>query len=63
MAGLLIVLWLGVGLIAATQRGYFGPASSSCGWAATVALTVISGPLNYSGVNPEVNCQLPAPSE
>lgn len=61
--GLLLVLWLIVGAIAAGQRGYLTHASESCSSAGTIALTVIAGPLNYAGVNPQVtNCQVPHPS-
>ena len=30
--------------------------------AGTVAVTIIAGPLNYLGLNPKVNCDLPEPS-
>jgi hypothetical protein len=62
-AGLLVLVWLIVGAVAAGQRGYFTHASQSCASAGTIALAVIAGPLNYVGVNPKVtNCNLPQPS-
>jgi membrane protein YdbS with pleckstrin-like domain len=61
--GLLVIVWLIVGAIAAYQRGYFTNAEQNCASAGTIALTVIVGPLNYVGVNPKVtNCNMPQPS-
>ena len=61
--GLLVIVWLVIGVVAAAQRGYFSNGDTSCASAATIAVTVIAGPLNYVGVNPKVNCQLPQPSK
>ena len=56
--GLLVIVWLIVGAIAACQRGYFTNAAQNCASAGTIAVTVIAGPLNYVGVNPKVtDCQ------
>ena len=56
--GLLVIVWLIVGAIAASQRGYFTHATQNCASAGTIAVTVIAGPLNYVGVNPKVtDCQ------
>jgi hypothetical protein len=60
--GLLVIVWLIVGAIAAWQRGYFTNAAQNCASAGTIAVTVIAGPLNYVGVNPKVDCQVPQPS-
>ena len=61
--GLLVIVWLIVGAIAAYQRGYFTNAEQTCASAGTIAVTVIAGPLNYVGVNPKVtDCQVPQPS-
>jgi hypothetical protein len=60
---LLVVLWLVIGAVAAAQRGYFSSGDTSCASAATIALTIVAGPLNYVGVNPQVNCELPQPSQ
>jgi hypothetical protein len=61
--GLLVIVWLIVGAVAAWQRGYFTNAAQNCASAGTIALTVIAGPLNYVGVNPKVtDCQVPQPS-
>ena len=54
VVGLLVLVWLIVGAIAAFQRGYFTHAEQSCASAGTIALTVLAGPLNYVGVNPKV---------
>jgi hypothetical protein len=63
IGALLVVLWLVIGVLAAAQRGYFSSGDTSCATAATIALTIVAGPLNYVGVNPQVNCELPQPSQ
>jgi hypothetical protein len=56
-----VVIWLVIGGIAAGQRGdYTG--SIGCSSASTIAVTIIAGPLNYVGVNPDINCSVPHPS-
>ena len=63
VVGLLVLVWLIVGAIAAFQRGYFTHAAQNCASAGTIALTVLAGPLNYVGVNPKVtDCNVPQPS-
>ena len=57
----LLVIWLVIGGIAAGQRGdYTG--SIGCSSASTIAATIIAGPLNYVGVNPNINCSVQHPS-
>ena len=58
----LVLIWLVVGALAAWQRGYFGASSTNCAQAGTVAVTVLAGPLNYTGLNPKIACELPKPS-
>ncbi|MFF0532039.1 hypothetical protein ACFYT3_27105 [Nocardia amikacinitolerans] len=61
---LLLLVWLAIGMIAAGQRQYFNSGPINCAGFGTIALTAISGPLNYLGLNPKVsNCVLPRPSE
>lgn len=61
--GLIVAVWLLIGVLATWQRGYFSNTQTSCATAGTIALTVVAGPLNYAGVNPRVNnCNLPQPS-
>ena len=62
LGGLVLVIWLIIGAIAAGQRGYFGSSSETCTGAGTIVATVLAGPLNYIGVNPKVSCHLPTPS-
>jgi hypothetical protein len=62
--GILVVLWLLIGVLAAYQRDYFsGSNKPSCTTVSTIALTVVAGPLNYLGVNPKVTCKVPQPSQ
>jgi hypothetical protein len=64
IGGVIVLIWLIIGAVAAGQRGYFdGDNEANCAEAGTVAVTVIAGPLNYMGVNPEIECDLPEPSE
>jgi hypothetical protein len=64
IVGVVVLVWLLIGVVAAYQRGYFKTAENSCGTAGTIALTVVAGPLNYAGVNPKVaNCNIPEPSQ
>jgi hypothetical protein len=64
LIGILLVVWLVIGGFAAFQRGYFEDAKTNCSEAGDIALTVVAGPLNYVGVNPQVDCpELPQPSK
>ena len=61
--GVVLVVWLLIGLLAAFQRGYFGDDQDvSCKSGADTVLTIVAGPLNYLGVNPKVDCKVPQPS-
>lgn len=60
---ILVVIWLLVGIVAAAQRDYFSSNKVSCANAGTIAVTIVSGPLNYFGANPKVSCKLPQPSK
>jgi hypothetical protein len=63
LIGVLIVVWLVIGAIAAGQRGYFGNDQDvSCKSFSDTALTILAGPLNYMGVNPKIKCKAPQPS-
>jgi hypothetical protein len=61
--GLLVIVWLIVGAVAAVQRGYFTQTTQNCASAGTIAVTVIAGPMNYFGADPKVtDCRVPQPS-
>jgi hypothetical protein len=62
IGGIILVIWLLIGAVAAGQRGYFNQSDTNCAEAGNIALTVIAGPLNYMGANPKVTCDLPEPS-
>ena len=59
----LIVIWLIIGAIAAGQRHYYSESKTTCAKAGTIAVTILAGPLNYTGANPKVKCVLPQPSK
>lgn len=63
IGGVLVLIWLIIGAIAAGQRGYFSDASDNCAEAGTTIVTIVAGPLNYMGVNPKVDCDVPEPSQ
>ncbi|MGZ5378453.1 MAG: hypothetical protein ACXWD3_00175 [Mycobacterium sp.] len=61
--GVIVLVWLLIGVVAAYQRDYFKGGEANCGTAGSIALTVVAGPLNYVGVNPKVtDCNVPQPS-
>jgi hypothetical protein len=60
----ILVIWLLIGAFAAYQRNYFsGDGQLNCAEFGTVALTIVAGPLNYFGLNPQTRCELPQPSQ
>jgi hypothetical protein len=58
----LLLAWLVVGGVAAGQRGDYTRPFASCSRASTIAVTILAGPLNYTGVDPSINCTAPRPS-
>ena len=56
LIGILLVIWLVIGAFAAFQRGYFDDTDTNCSEASDIALNVVAGPLNYTGINPKVKC-------
>ena len=66
LIGILLVIWLVIGAIAAFQRGYFDDARTNCSKTSDIVLNIVAGPLNYTGVNPKVRCadvDVPKPSK
>jgi hypothetical protein len=65
LIGIVIVVWLVIGAVAAYQRGYFtNDRDVSCKSTGDTVLTVLAGPLNYVGVNPKIKCgNVPQPSK
>jgi hypothetical protein len=62
--GVIVFVWLLIGVFATWQRGYFSGSEADCATAGSIALTVVAGPLNYAGVNPRVtDCNVPQPSQ
>lgn len=56
----LLIIWLIIGAIAAGQRGYYTSSKGNCASVATIAVTILTGPLNYLGVNPKTGCPQPS---
>ena len=64
IGGIIVILWLVLGAVAAYERGYFkDTGDASCAEAGTVLVTVAAGPLNWMGVNPKIKCDIPEPSK
>jgi hypothetical protein len=64
IGGVIVIIWLVLGAIAAGQRGYFKDSGdTSCAEAGTVVVTVVAGPLNWLGINPKIKCDIPEPSK
>jgi hypothetical protein len=63
VGAVLVVIWIIIGFVAAGQRDYFSRSITNCADAGNTAITVVAGPLNYVGVNPKVNCDVPQPSQ
>ena len=58
---LILLLWLMIGAAAAAQRGYFSSSATlGCSQGATIALTIVAGPVNYVGLNPQISCAVPS---
>jgi len=63
IAGLIVVIWLIIGGVAAGQRHYFSGSDTNCAKVGTIAVTIVAGPLNYVGANPKITCRVPQPSK
>jgi hypothetical protein len=55
----LLIVWLVVGAVPAAQRGYFAGLATCCAQVGTIAVTIVAGPLNYVGVDPQISCVVP----
>jgi len=64
IGGVIVLIWLILGGVAAYERGYFKDSGdTSCAKAGTVVVTIVAGPLNWLGVNPKITCTIPPPSK
>jgi hypothetical protein len=66
LIGIVVIVWLIIGVLAAFQRGYLTDKKDvSCKSFGDTAVTIVAGPLNYVGANPKVDChvKVPQPSE
>ena len=62
IGSVLLIVWLIIGALAAGQRGYYSGSVGTCTKAGTIVVTILAGPLNYMGVNPQIYCTAPQPS-
>jgi hypothetical protein len=63
IVGVVVVIWLLIGVIAAAQRDFFSGGDNNCAKTGRTIVTIAAGPLNYLGVNLKVDCNLPQPSK
>ena len=62
LIAIVLIAWLVIGAFAAWQRGYFGDDRDvTCKSTGDTVLTVLAGPLNYFGANPEIDCDIDVP--
>jgi hypothetical protein len=59
IGSVLLLIWLAIGAIAGGQRHYYAGSDPNCAQAGTIIVSVLAGPLNYSGLNPKVTCKTP----
>lgn len=62
ISGIVVLIWLLIGVAAAYQRGELSHKAGTCSSVATIATVIVAGPLNYVGVDPHVGCTTPHPS-
>jgi hypothetical protein len=53
LIGLLVIVWLVIGAVAAGQRHYYSGSATSCAKDSTTAVTIVAGPLNHCGRAPK----------
>ncbi|MEU7901236.1 hypothetical protein AB0B45_51510 [Nonomuraea sp. NPDC049152] len=63
IGSLVLAVWLIIGALAAGQRGHYTGSVTNCNQVATIAVTILGGPLNYVGLNPKIACETPKPSK
>jgi hypothetical protein len=52
-----VIIWFVLGANSADNRGYFGADyPRDCSHLGSAALTVVGGPLNYTGLDPHAYC-------
>ena len=57
--GVIVVIWLVIGAVAAGQRGYHGNDDTNCAEAGTILVTIVAGPLELHRRQPEDRLQAP----
>lgn len=60
---LLLIIWLAIGALAAAQRHPYTNGIAGCSRVTSTVTTIVVGPLNYAGLNPQVACRMPQPSK
>jgi hypothetical protein len=63
IGSVLLIVWLIMGAVAAGRWHYFNGSGTNCAKTGTIIVTIIAGPLNYTGVNPKISCKTPQPMQ
>ena len=50
-----LLIWVVLGAVAADYRHYF-QRHATCASLGTIAVTILAGPMNYTGADPKVTC-------
>jgi hypothetical protein len=54
---ILVIIWFVLGASAASDRGYFDTGRKhDCTFVGSALLTVVAGPLNFTGLHPKAAC-------
>ena len=55
LLAVLVLIWVVLGAVAADYRHYFDR-PGTCASLGTITVTILAGPLNYTGANPKLKC-------
>ena len=55
LMAVVLLIWVVLGAVAADYRHYF-QRHSTCASLGTIAVTILAGPMNYTGADPKVTC-------
>ena len=54
IVAVVVVAWLVIGVVAAVQRNHFTGSAANCARVATIAVTILAGPLKYVGLEDQL---------
>jgi len=60
LIGLLLIIWLVIGAVAAVRRHYYSGSTTDCAKDSATAVMIVAGPLNYVGCESQRPLQVAA---